>query len=81
MPSTTLHKEAFERGMDVLTLLTETGLAASRSEGRRLVQQGGVHLDGERVESIDQLVTLDRFRDGELIIKKGKKVYHKVILA
>lgn len=80
MPSTTLSKADFEDGIDILSLLTETGLASSRSEGRRLVQQGGVALGDERVEDIDLLVTQLHFPDGELVIRKGKKVYHRVLL-
>ena len=80
MPSTAISQSAFVEGMDILTLLTETGLASSRSEGRRLVQQGGVHLGEEKVTSFELLVTLDHFTDGELIIRKGKKVFHKVTL-
>lgn len=80
MPTTAMQRAAFAEGVDILTLLTETGLASSRSEGRRLVQQGGVHVADERVTDITQVVTLDHFQDGELIIRKGKKVYHKVVL-
>lgn len=80
MPSTTLETAAFTEGMDILTLLVEVGLAASRSEGRRLVQQGGVALGEERVEEIERIVTGADFQNAELIIKKGKKIYHRVIL-
>ncbi len=80
MPSTELTQADFADGMDVLSLLMATGLASSRSEGRRLVQQGGVALGEERVEDIDQLVTVQDFSNGELIIRKGKKVYHRVVL-
>ena len=80
MPSTTLPRKALEDGMDILTLLTEVGLASSRSEGRRLVQQGGVALGEERVDQIERFVTVDDFSGGELIMRKGKKVYHRVLL-
>ena len=80
MPSTALPRAVFAEGMDILTLLTETGLAASRSEGRRLVQQGGITLGDERVTEIDYLVTEAEFSGGELVIRKGKKVYHRVVL-
>lgn len=80
MPSTTLTQADFSDGMDILSLLMTTGLASSRSEGRRLVQQGGVALGDERVEDIDQLVTCRHFTNGELIIRKGKKIYHRVML-
>lgn len=80
MPSTTLSPSDFSDGMDILSLLTTTGLASSRSEGRRLVQQGGVALGEKRVEDVDQLVTMRDFAGGELIIRKGKKVYHRIVL-
>ncbi|HBN96279.1 MAG TPA: tyrosine--tRNA ligase, partial [Firmicutes bacterium] len=80
MPSTTLPRANFDDGMDILSLLTETGLASSRSEGRRLVQQGGVALGDGRMEDIDYLVTMQDFSGDELIIRKGKKVYHRVVL-
>ncbi len=80
MPSTALPRAVFAEGMDILTLLTETGLAASRSEGRRLVQQGGITLGDERVTEIDYLVTEAEFSGGELVIRKGKKVYHRVVM-
>lgn len=79
MPSTALDKEAFVQGMDILTLLTELGLASSRSEGRRLVQQGGIALGDERVGEIERVITIDDFDNGELIVRKGKKVYHRVL--
>ncbi|HBG01377.1 MAG TPA: tyrosine--tRNA ligase [Firmicutes bacterium] len=80
MPSTSLARETFAAGMDVLSLLMETGLTASRSEGRRLVQQGGIALGDQRVEEIERVVTVDDFSDDELIIRKGKKVYHRIVL-
>jgi tyrosyl-tRNA synthetase len=79
MPSTVLDRAVFVEGLDILTLLTELGLASSRSEGRRLVQQGGIALGDERVEQIERLVTVDDFADEELIVRKGKKVYHRVL--
>jgi tyrosyl-tRNA synthetase len=50
----------------------------SNSEGRRLVQQGGVTIDGEKVEAVDRMVTANDFKDGKILIKKGKKTYHQV---
>ena len=80
MPSTTLPRATFAEGMNILSLLTETGLATSRSEGRRLVQQGGLAMGEERVTDIDYMVMVEDFSDGELILRKGKKVYHRVVL-
>lgn len=67
MPSTTFDKQMFMDGLDILTLLIETGLAASRSEGRRLVQQGGIVLNEEKVDEIERLVNLTDFSNGEQI--------------
>lgn len=80
MPSTTMPKERFAAGLDIVTLLSEVNLVKSRSEARRLIDQGGITLGQERVESIDRLVTVDDFDGSELIIRKGKKVYHRVVL-
>lgn len=80
MPSTRFEEAVFAEGMDILTLLTETNLASSRSEGRRLVQQGGITLGDERVDSIETIVVLTDFVDSELIVRKGKKVYHRIVV-
>lgn len=80
MPSTTLPEALFADGMDIVSLLAEVNLVSSRSEARRLIDQGGITLDQERVESIDRVVTLEDFTGNELIIRKGKKVYHRVVV-
>ena len=56
-----------------------TGLAPSRGEARRLIQQGGVSVDGEKVEDIAAAVPASDFEKGQIILKKGKKVFHKAI--
>lgn len=62
-----------------LALLVETKLAPTRSEARRLVQQGGVTVNDEKVTDIYRSFTCeDMDADGALVIRKGKKVYHKV---
>lgn len=66
--------------MDIITLLSKTGLIPSRGEGRRLIQQGGVSIDDEKIMDINTLVTLDFFKDNAIMIKKGKKTYHQVKL-
>lgn len=59
----------------ILDLLTAAGLAPSRGEGRRLVQQGGISVDDVKITDAAAVVTLDK----EIVIKKGKKIYHKVV--
>ncbi len=81
MPTTQLSDEDFVDGaIPVLDLLTKTGLAPSKGEARRLVTQGGIAVGGEKVTDISASVKRDDFKDGELIIKKGKKIYHKAVL-
>ena len=78
MPSTALTADQLtDGGIGILDLLTVCGLAPTKSEARRLVQQGGVSVDGEKVTDPTATVTIS----GEHILKKGKKVFHKVTLA
>ena len=80
MPSTEISADELGDGINILDLLMNCGLIPSKGEGRRLVQQGGVSIDGEKVSAIDFALTADMFKDGEVIIKKGKKVFHRVVL-
>lgn len=70
----------FVDGMDILTLLTTIGVVPSRSEGRRAVQQGGVKLAEQQITDVDFKVTADLFQDGTLLVQKGKKTFHNVVL-
>ena len=63
----------------ILTLMVKAGLAASNGEARRLVVQGGVLVDGEKVGAPTVSFTADQLKNG-IVIKKGKKIYHKVTL-
>ena len=79
MPTTVVPKADMEAGKDILSLLVETKLAPTRSEARRLVQQGGVTVNDVKVTDVYKTFTADDLdEDGALIIRKGKKVYHKV---
>ena len=80
MPKTVLTAENLtDGGIGILDLMVACSLAASKGEARRLVQQGGVSLDGEKVADVALSVTADRLRDG-VKIRKGKKVFHKAVL-
>ncbi len=77
MPQTRVLEEQLTDGsITVAELLVLGGLAKSRSEARRLMEQGGISLDGERVEALDSRVDRNRLAAG-VKIRKGKKVYHK----
>ena len=79
MPTTELTPGETGEGMGILDLLIRCGLAPSRGEARRLVQQGGISLDGEKVSDANLTVSADSLKTG-VKIKKGKKVFHKVIV-
>ncbi|MCD8376893.1 MAG: tyrosine--tRNA ligase [Oscillospiraceae bacterium] len=80
MPSTQLDGADFQDGqIDVLTLLVRCGLAASRGEARRLVQQGGVCVQGEKVADINAAWAENDCEGQGLVIKKGKKVFHRAV--
>lgn len=80
IPTTEITANELGEGMDILTLLQKTSLIPSRSEGRRLVTQGGIKLDGESVKGIEHTITTENFNDNVLMIQKGKKVFHRVTL-
>ena len=80
IPSTEFEAAKFDEPVGILNLMTELGLIKTNSEGRRLIQQGGVSIDDEKINDPKLEITKDSFKDGEFIIRKGKKVYHKVII-
>ena len=80
MPTTTLTNADFTDGqIGVLTLLVKCGLASSNGEARKLVQGGGVSLNGEKVADFKQQLAKDFFNE-KCMIKKGKKTFHKAVL-
>lgn len=79
MPTIELDKTMFEEGIGILNLLTEAGITKSNGEGRRLVQQNGISINGEKATDIKRIITMDDFKNDEIIIQKGKKVYQRVI--
>nr|WP_297283487.1 tyrosine--tRNA ligase [uncultured Agathobaculum sp.] len=80
MPTTTLTDADFADGqIGVLTLLVKCGLAASNGEARKLVQGGGVSIDGEKIADFKTMLDKDFFQQ-ERMVKKGKKTFHKVVL-
>ena len=80
MPSTKLDAELVkDGGVGLLAAMVAAGLCGSNREARQLVQQGGVLVDGEKVTDPKAVLTVDALKKG-VVIKKGKKVYHKVAL-
>ena len=81
MPTCELSEEDFaDDNIDILTVLTKSGLAASRSEARRNVEQGGVSVDGTQIKDIKAVFAKDQFAGDGVGVKRGKKNFKKVIL-
>lgn len=81
MPSTNLNEQDFTDGtVSVIDLLVKTSLAPSKGEARRLIQQGGISVDDKKVTDINAGVSIQDIADSGIIIKRGKKVFHKVTL-
>ncbi len=82
MPFVELPKDAFTDGkIQLLDVMLRAGLIKSKGEGRRLIQQGGVSLQDEKITDPLYTISADAFADGDLILKKGKKVFYRVTLA
>ena len=81
MPSTELDETVFTDGkIGVIDLLSVTGLVPSKGEARRLIQQGGIAIDDVKVTDFKAEISKENFAKGYVVIKKGKKVFHKAIL-
>lgn len=81
MPTVVLTEDKFRDGkMDIMSVLVEAGLAESRSDARRAVQQGGVLVDNEKVTDIATAYTPDNFAGDGMIVKRGKKKFAKVTM-
>ena len=81
MPTTTLTADDLtDGGIDAISLLVKTGLCPSRGEARRLIQQNGVSVNGEKIPAIDTVYAADAFAGDGMMVKKGKKVFHRVVL-
>ena len=78
MPTTEISKEDLPIGL--LQLMTNVGLTGSNGEARRLVKQGGVSVNDEKVTDVGMEISEDLFEDNKIIIKKGKKNFHRILL-
>ncbi|MCD6518607.1 MAG: tyrosine--tRNA ligase [Anaerolineae bacterium] len=79
VPTTKVAEDELRQGIMVTELFCRVGLTKSRSEARRLIQQGGAYVNGEKVTSVEQVVTLDDLRDEALLLRAGKKRFHRVV--
>lgn len=78
VPTVTISKE--EVGSELLEILAKNKVVPSKAEGKRLVQQGGLSLNGEKVTDFKRTLNIEDFKDNEALIKRGKKNYHKIVI-
>ena len=81
MPTTELSDDDFTDGeISVVDVMLKAGIIKSKGEGRRLVEQGGVSVDDEKISGTAYTLKISDFEKGHVILKKGKKVFHKIII-
>lgn len=80
IPTTEISKNELIKGIDIITLLQKCGLAPTRSEGRRLIEQGGIKVNGQKIETPDYNVDGTAIDNEAIMIQKGKKVFHRIKL-
>lgn len=81
MPTTELTEDDFTEGtIDMISVLCKSGLVASRSEGRRAIEQGGVSLGSEKITDVKAVFGKDTFAKDGIVVKRGKKNFRKVVL-
>ncbi len=81
MPTTVLKPAQFtDDTITVIDILVAASLAKSKGEARRLIEQGGITVDDGRVTNLGAAVSKADFAKGHVLVKKGKKVFHKIVL-
>lgn len=80
VPSTTIAEEGFVNGLDILELFLQTGLCKSKGEARRLLAQGGIYINEKRIENPVYYLGKSNLQDGEILLRAGKKRYHRLII-
>jgi tyrosyl-tRNA synthetase len=79
-PSSEIERQRLEAGLELLEVMVEAGLLQSKGEGKRLIKQNGISFNDEKVKDPFYKLTLEDFESGSAMIKKGKKVFHRLIL-
>jgi tyrosyl-tRNA synthetase len=78
MPTTIVAKSRLSSGIPAFKLFAEVGLCSSGGEARRLIKQGGGYINGERIQEFDERATLEHLEKGEILLRAGKKKYHRI---
>lgn len=80
IPGTEISKETLLENSRIVDILVLTELAPSKAEAKRLIKQGGIYVNDERVDDFDMEIGEKDFKDGKLMIRKGKKIFHRVTI-
>jgi tyrosyl-tRNA synthetase len=80
MPCTKMRRDEISQGIPAFKLFHQVGLSASGGDARRLIKQGGAYLNGERIGSFDQEVNSNDIKDMEIVLRAGKKRFHKILI-
>jgi tyrosyl-tRNA synthetase len=80
LPTTMLDARELEAGIPAPELFQQVGLCRSRSESRRLIQQGGAYVNDLPVDSVDDRITTSSLVDGAIVLRAGKKHYHRIVV-
>jgi tyrosyl-tRNA synthetase len=80
VPSSDMVRADLEKGVPAFRLFQQVGLVASGGEARRLIKQGGAYLNGNRLTAFDQMITDSDINDMELVLRAGKKRFHKILI-
>jgi tyrosyl-tRNA synthetase len=78
IPTTIIAESSLSSGIPAFELFAKIGLCSSKGEARRLIQQGGGYINGRRIQKFDERATLDHLEKGEMLLRAGKKKYHRV---
>lgn len=78
VPHSFIEHSDLESGIPAFKLYHQVGLSQSGSAARRLIQQGGAYLNGNRIESVDYMITLKQLENDEILLRAGKKKFHKI---
>jgi tyrosyl-tRNA synthetase len=81
IPTTEIGAPELDNGIPAPELFQQVGLCRSRSEARRLIQQGGAYVNEVPVEDVDALITAEDLSDGLILLRAGKKRYHRIVVA
>ena len=80
IPTTVIDPVRLDAGVPAFELFDEVDLCASRGEARRLIRQGGAYVNDKRIQSFDSIVGHKELNEGEILLRAGKKRYHRIRL-